>query len=94
MGPLLLFAAQRVGSDPATTFARSLAIANAAPLLADIERYRLERGCYPPSLHSVSEDYAPDVIGVERYRNDCPRLRGTRSAPWPVAARGVVIAVA
>lgn len=52
----------------ATEFARDCAIANAAPFLAEIERYRAERGRYPPSLQSLHGDYDPDVIGIDRYR--------------------------
>ena len=51
----------------AVGFSRDLAIANAAPLIADIERYRAERGTYPRSLLSVWPDYKPGVIGIERY---------------------------
>ena len=44
------------------------AIANAAGILEDIERYRQRTGAYPVAIQSLVPDYHPDVIGIERYR--------------------------
>ena len=64
--PLLLFAQWKI-APAATEFARDRAIANAAPLIADIERYRASHARYPLTLHSLWEDYDPSVIGIPRY---------------------------
>ena len=64
--PLLLFAQWKI-APVVTEYARDRAIANAAPLIADIERFRASHGRYPLTLHSLWEDYAPSVIGVPRY---------------------------
>lgn len=52
----------------AVEFSRNRAIENSAPLIAAIEQHRANNGRYPPSLHSVAQDYHPGVIGVDRYR--------------------------
>jgi hypothetical protein len=52
----------------AVEFSRNRAIANAAPLIADIEAYRAARGAYPLSLLATQRDYKPGIIGVDRYR--------------------------
>ena len=46
---------------------RDRAIANAAPLIADIERYREAQGHYPLSIYAVQPDYLPGPIGVRQY---------------------------
>jgi len=53
--------------DSASEFSRNRAIANSAPLINDIERYREGHGHYPQSLLSVWKDYKPSVIGVSQY---------------------------
>ena len=53
---------------PVPELSRSHAIRNSAPLIADIERYRVRNGHYPRSLVSVNRDYSPSVIGIEEYR--------------------------
>jgi hypothetical protein len=65
--PSAVFLFQRALVGPAIEFSRNRAIRNAGVLIADIERYRVARGHYPPSLLSVWADYKPSVIGVERY---------------------------
>jgi hypothetical protein len=65
--PIALFLIQRAIAEPATELARDRAIENSAPLIADIERYRAERGHYPPSLHSLWDDYPTGVVGIPRY---------------------------
>ena len=52
----------------AVEFSRNRAIANAAPLIADVEAYRAARGAYPLSLLATQRDYKPGIIGVDRYR--------------------------
>ncbi|HZN37715.1 MAG TPA: hypothetical protein VFD82_02870 [Planctomycetota bacterium] len=64
--PLLLFAQWKIAPE-ATAYARDRAIANAAPLIADIERYRASHARYPLTLHSLWEDYGTSVIGIPRY---------------------------
>jgi hypothetical protein len=51
----------------ASTWSREHAIASAAPILADIERFRARTGAYPPALNSLASDYDPGVVGIERY---------------------------
>lgn len=53
---------------PAADFSRGRAIANAEPLIADIERFRADRGHYPPSLLAVHNDYKLSIIGIDRYQ--------------------------
>lgn len=52
----------------AESWSRDRAIANAAALISDIERYRGRTGAYPDALSSVWPDYQPGIIGIERYR--------------------------
>jgi MFS family permease len=47
---------------------RNRAIRNAAPLIADIERYRAAHGQYPPAIPALSNDYLTGVAGVAQYR--------------------------
>ncbi|MFY9341911.1 MAG: hypothetical protein WAT39_05455 [Planctomycetota bacterium] len=67
LAPPLLLGAQLAIAPTATAFARDRAIANAAPLIADIERFRAQHGRYPHTLHSLWEDYDPLVVGIPRY---------------------------
>ena len=60
-------AAQTFLVDAVTVQARNRAIANGAPLIAEIERYQARRGAYPESLFSVWGDYKPSVVGIDRY---------------------------
>jgi hypothetical protein len=66
--PPLVFVLQWVLVDRLVDFSRGRAIRNSAPLVADIERYRAERGHYPISLLSLWSDYDPAIVGIERYR--------------------------
>ncbi len=66
--PIAVFLIQLVLADPATEFSRSRAIRNSAPMIADIEAYRIANGRYPPSLMSLHPDYKPAVIGIKEYR--------------------------
>ena len=67
VAPLVVLAAQTMLVDAVTTQARNRVIANGAPLIAEIERYRERRGAYPESLFSIWGDYKPSTVGVERY---------------------------
>jgi hypothetical protein len=67
LAPVVVLATQMVLADAIRVFARNRAIANGAPLIAEIERYRQRRGTYPESLFSIWGDYKPSVMGVERY---------------------------
>jgi hypothetical protein len=67
VAPLVILAAQTMLVDAITVHARNRVIANSAPLIAEIERYRSRRGAYPESLFSVWGDYKPSIVGVERY---------------------------
>lgn len=67
LAPLVVLTAQTRLVDAVTTYARNRVIANGAPLIAEIERYRARHGAYPESLFSVWGDYKPSVVGVERY---------------------------
>ena len=67
VGPIAVLAAQTMLVDAVTTHARNRVIANGAPLIAEIERYRERRGAYPESLFSIWGDYKPSTVGVERY---------------------------
>lgn len=66
--PIAVATLQMAIVAPAIESSRNRAIDNSALLIADIERYRASNGRYPISLLSVSEDYPPNVIGIERYR--------------------------
>lgn len=65
--PLVSVAARLTLVGAAATWSRERAIANAAGILGDIERFRDRTGAYPIALNSLASDYAPDVIGIERY---------------------------
>jgi hypothetical protein len=52
----------------AADWSRRRAIANAAVMIADIERFHDRHGSYPVAISSVWPDYQPGIIGVERYR--------------------------
>jgi hypothetical protein len=67
VAPIVVLAAQTMLVDRVTTQARNRVIANGAPLIAEIERYRERRGAYPESLFSIWGDYKPSTVGVERY---------------------------
>jgi hypothetical protein len=67
VAPILVLAAQTILVDAAAARARARVIANAVPLIEEIERYRTRRGTYPESLFSIWGDYKPSVVGVERY---------------------------
>jgi hypothetical protein len=67
VAPILVLAAQTILVDAAATHARNRVIANATPLIEEIERYRMRRGTYPESLFSIWGDYKPSIVGVERY---------------------------
>jgi hypothetical protein len=67
LAPLVVLATQIVLADALMVYARNRVIANGAPLIAEIERYRQRRGTYPESLFSIWGDYKPSVMGVERY---------------------------
>lgn len=51
-----------------TSFAWNQTMDGMAPLIADIERYRVRNGHYPRSLFSEWGDYRPAVIGVSGYQ--------------------------
>jgi hypothetical protein len=65
--PLAAAAFQFAFVDQAVEASRNRAMRNAAPLIAAIERHRAEHGRYPPSLLASWGDFAPGVIGIERY---------------------------
>jgi hypothetical protein len=67
VAPIVVLAVQTIFIDTATTHARNRVIANSAPLIEEIERYRIRRGTYPESLFSIWGDYKPSIVGVERY---------------------------
>ena len=67
IAPIVVVAAQSVLIDPVTTRARNRAIANSAPFIAEIERYRERHGAYPASLFSIWGDYKPSIVGIDRY---------------------------
>src|SRR5688572_20631654 len=67
VAPILVLTAQTMLVDAAAMAARNRVIANAAPLIEEIERYRTRRGTYPESLFSIWGDYKPSIVGVERY---------------------------
>jgi hypothetical protein len=52
----------------AVEFSRSRAIRNAAPFIADIERYRAAQGRYPPAIPALWNDYLTGVVGVAEYK--------------------------
>jgi hypothetical protein len=66
--PVAAVAARVTLVSAAAVWSRDRAIANAAPLIADIEAFRTRTGAYPTALGSVQPDYLPGIIGIERYR--------------------------
>ena len=52
---------------PMAERSRQRAIANAAPMIEGIERFKQVHGHYPLSLHARLGDYDPGVLGVSRY---------------------------
>ena len=52
---------------PITEFSRTRAIQNAAPFIADLERYRATHGRYPQAVPSLWDDYRPAVVGISQY---------------------------
>jgi hypothetical protein len=66
--PLVAVVARVALVPIAATAGRDRAIANAAGILDDIERFRQRTGRYPSAIQSLVPDYHPDVIGIERYR--------------------------
>jgi hypothetical protein len=79
---------------PAIEFSRSRAIQNSTALIADIERYRVARGRYPPSLVSLWKDYEPSLIGIEQFHyeisGDAYNLLFEQFA-YPVGTREIVV---
>ena len=67
VAPILVLAVQLAFIEPIASRARNRVIANSAPLIAEIERYRARQGAYPTSLFSLYGDYKPAVVGVQRY---------------------------
>ena len=67
LAPLVVFGVQTMAIGAVATRARERGIANAAPFIEEIERYRARRGTYPESLFSIWGDYEPSIVGVERY---------------------------
>ena len=65
--PVVIVLLQFAAAGPATEYSRKRAIRNSEKLIADIERYREVHGQYPVSLVSLSKDYLPSVIGIQRY---------------------------
>jgi hypothetical protein len=66
--PLAATAACLLLVQSAADWSRGRAIANAAVMIADIERFHDRHGSYPVAISSVWPDYQPGIIGVERYR--------------------------
>jgi hypothetical protein len=67
VAPILVLTAQTILIEAVATRSRNHVIANATPLIEEIERYRTRRGKYPESLFSIWGDYKPSIVGVERY---------------------------
>lgn len=66
--PVLVLALQAWLFAPAVEANRARVIASAAPLIDQIEAYRLERGAYPESLLAVTTDYHPGSVSVARFQ--------------------------
>jgi hypothetical protein len=66
--PLAVMAARTALAEPVAAWSRDRAIANAAAIISDIERFRERTGAYPAALNSLWPDYHPGSIGIERYR--------------------------
>lgn len=65
--PIAVATLQWTLSGRAADFSRRRAVEQSRTLIADIERYRVERGRYPESLLSEVEDYHPGLIGIPRF---------------------------
>ena len=65
--PLVTLIFQLIFAMPVTEWSKSRSITNANEFIADIEKYHLQHGKYPLSLHAQYKDYNPDVVGVEKY---------------------------
>jgi signal transduction histidine kinase len=65
--PLVAFIAQSVLAAPLTESSRSQAMTMSAAMIRDIETYHAVNGEYPDSVLAVWQDYAPSVIGIDRY---------------------------
>ncbi len=66
--PLVAMAGRTALAGSAAAWSRDRAIANAAEIISDIERFRERTGSYPVAISSVWPDYHPGIIGIERYR--------------------------
>jgi hypothetical protein len=66
--PVVAVTARLTIVPSAAVWSRDRAIANAQPLIADIEAFRARTGAYPVSLASLWPDYPVGMIGIERYR--------------------------
>jgi hypothetical protein len=66
--PIATAGAQLSLARPLTSLAWNRTMDGIAPLIADIEGYRVTNGHYPRSLFSEWCDYRPSVIGVSRYQ--------------------------
>lgn len=65
--PLVACVLQVALAQPMTTFSRDRAIANGAALIADIERYHVRHGTFPPSLSGAWPDYKVSVVGISQF---------------------------
>ncbi len=66
--PLVATASRMTLVESVAAWGRDRVIANAALIITDIEGFRQRTGAYPVAISSVSPDYLPGIIGVERYR--------------------------
>ena len=66
--PILAAALQLLLLPPAIEFSRNRAMQNCSRLIADIERFRVEHGVYPPSLPANLNDYPLSIVGIREYR--------------------------
>jgi hypothetical protein len=66
--PLTAAGARLASAGQLSSWSRDRAIANAAPMIADIEAFRARTGTYPAAISSVWPDYHPAIVGIERYR--------------------------
>lgn len=65
--PLVVVFTRTAFIIPATEYSRNRAIEQSKLLIADLEAYYEKNGKYPVSLQGLWNDYAPGVIGIERY---------------------------
>ncbi len=66
--PLVALAGQAALTRPLTAYARDTAVANAAEMIAAVEKSHDDHGVYPDALNAVWPDYRPGVRGVAQYR--------------------------